>query len=275
MLIHRSESESGTTHVSDSEPEFQATQRKLREDSPSFQTPSLIRTPLRTISNIPAEKSHSVDGDLSMLEKELVDARYLVQNLRRRLNKRALSPSTSSPIHSGVTTPPRNKRRCMKSVSVGGDSPVGRLCSPRIHRSSLLLTTPEREELSREMSDETSDIHDGNSSPVLRAVPYRLGEVKQPTCFRHLSRHVLTSVHASIGLIAAHSASAMIQCRLHSSAPVSPKQHEILAAGLTIPPLQDVHIVLLVARALSVWVLAQIYLIRPCGSARGRIARRD
>jgi hypothetical protein len=41
----------------------------------------------------------------------------------------------------------------MHDVGVGGDSPIGALDSPRIHRSSLRVSTPEREELSRQLQD--------------------------------------------------------------------------------------------------------------------------
>jgi hypothetical protein len=39
----------------------------------------------------------------------------------------------------------------MRDASAGGDSPVGAIASPRIHRSSLMASTPERDELSRQL----------------------------------------------------------------------------------------------------------------------------
>lgn len=42
----------------------------------------------------------------------------------------------------------------MRDQSVGGNSPVGSLTEPLIHRSSLMATTPEREELTN-LWDET------------------------------------------------------------------------------------------------------------------------
>jgi hypothetical protein len=37
----------------------------------------------------------------------------------------------------------------MRDKAVGPNSPVGRLEEPRIHRSSLMVSTPEREEIGR------------------------------------------------------------------------------------------------------------------------------
>jgi hypothetical protein len=45
--------------------------------------------------------------------------------------------------------PPRKRRRVMRNQCVGGDSPVGSLAERRIHRSSLMASTLDREEMTR------------------------------------------------------------------------------------------------------------------------------
>ncbi|KAJ7804860.1 hypothetical protein B0H14DRAFT_2882663 [Mycena olivaceomarginata] len=139
--IRRSDSE--VTHVSDSEPEVST----IRP-----------RAPLTQISNTP--KHARIHRRIATIEKELADIKQEVQagtsdtgtapGSLKRPGSRSLTPSPSR-ASAFPSTPPRNKRRCVRSVGVGGDSPVGRLSSPRVHRSSLLLSTPEREQLSREM----------------------------------------------------------------------------------------------------------------------------
>jgi hypothetical protein len=57
---------------------------------------------------------------------------------------RPLVPPDSSP-----TTPIAKRVRIMRDQGVGSNSPVGSLAEPLIHRSSLMATTPEREELNK------------------------------------------------------------------------------------------------------------------------------
>ncbi|KAJ7722858.1 hypothetical protein B0H14DRAFT_3006156 [Mycena olivaceomarginata] len=157
--IRRSDSE--VTHVSDSEPECEAVRREQQESSPLSSRKSFHyspRAPLTQISNTP--KHARIHRRIATIEKELADIKQEVQagtsdagtapGSLKRPGSRSLTPSPSR-ASAFPSTPPRNKRRCVRSVGVGGDSPVGRLSSPRVHRSSLLLSTPEREQLSREM----------------------------------------------------------------------------------------------------------------------------
>ncbi|KAK7000914.1 hypothetical protein R3P38DRAFT_3218126 [Favolaschia claudopus] len=58
------------------------------------------------------------------------------------------------------TPPRRKKRRLIHDACLGSDSSIGRLDSPRILRSSLLLPTPEREEMTREMGKHRRQLFD-------------------------------------------------------------------------------------------------------------------
>ncbi|KAK6981460.1 hypothetical protein R3P38DRAFT_3114257 [Favolaschia claudopus] len=66
-----------------------------------------------------------------------------------------LRPATTQPATSSPpSAPPSHKRpRLYHDACVGSDTPLGRPDSPLIHRSSLLLSTPEREAMSREMDE--------------------------------------------------------------------------------------------------------------------------
>jgi hypothetical protein len=55
--------------------------------------------------------------------------------------------------NSAPSTPLPKRARIMRDQKVGGDSPVGRLEEPRIHRSSLMASTPEREDIAHCLSE--------------------------------------------------------------------------------------------------------------------------
>ncbi|KAJ6561384.1 hypothetical protein DFH09DRAFT_1479649 [Mycena vulgaris] len=147
--------DSDTTHVSDSEPEREA-RRRARHNSHSStassapNSPAPQRMPLSAVSNTlpvaePAERP-ALDCRLSAVEGELAEIKVGLAALRSQKRSR-----TSSGFESGSppSTPLPKRARIMCHRPVGPDSPVGRLDEPRIHRSSLRVSTPEREEITQ------------------------------------------------------------------------------------------------------------------------------
>ncbi|KAJ7261679.1 hypothetical protein C8J57DRAFT_1336755 [Mycena rebaudengoi] len=143
--------ESDTTHVSDSEPEREVCRltdpRSLSDDSSSApDTPPTTRPPLSALQNTSlgtetgawralSNRLSAIEGDLTEIKRELY-----AQRPRKR-------DRTSFRENLPASTPPRKRARVMHSRRVGADSPVGHLAEPRIHRSSLMASTPEREEM--------------------------------------------------------------------------------------------------------------------------------
>ncbi|KAJ7278377.1 hypothetical protein C8J57DRAFT_1713226 [Mycena rebaudengoi] len=149
-LLHHTDSD--TTHVSDSEPEQEA-RRYVRDNSdrssPDSSAPnSPRRTPLSAISNTVVDTEPSsrraLDSRLSAIEGDIAEIKDALKALRCRKRNRA-SPVGGSP----PSTPLPKRARIMRDKAVGPNSPVGRLEEPRIHRSSLMVSTPEREEIGR------------------------------------------------------------------------------------------------------------------------------
>ncbi|KAF8182252.1 hypothetical protein K438DRAFT_1840534 [Mycena galopus ATCC 62051] len=164
-LIHRT---SDVSHVSDSEPEREALRCRCRCRSLEASSPTLpespTRPPLSTISNTTRARKHTCCPNFgsSSMEFRLCAMELAISGMREDVaraisvvepggRKRLRSPSLPSPS----TPPPPKKYRSMK---IGSDSPIGRLDEPRIHRSSLLLSTPEREENSREAHQMLRDL---------------------------------------------------------------------------------------------------------------------
>ncbi|KAJ6491120.1 hypothetical protein C8R45DRAFT_1138189 [Mycena sanguinolenta] len=145
--------DSDTTHVS--EPEREA---HRRDNSPSANSSALNsphRTPLGVISNTLGNTTRlgnttwlgnttrrTLESRLLAIEGDLVEIKNKLDMLGGQKHGRDISDSPpSSPLH--------KRRRIMRDRSAGGDSPVGPLEEPRIHRTSLLASTPEREEIRR------------------------------------------------------------------------------------------------------------------------------
>ncbi|KAJ6601691.1 hypothetical protein DFH09DRAFT_1125723 [Mycena vulgaris] len=146
--------ESDLTHVSDSEPEREASplnqahpfstdssERPLPAPSPTE------RPPLSTLSNTALG---TCPGTWLTLDKRLQAIEGSLAEIERKLHvQKRDSPS----LHDASTTvtPPRKRARVMRSQCVGSDSPVGRLAEPRIHRSSLMASTLDQEEMARSL----------------------------------------------------------------------------------------------------------------------------
>ncbi|KAJ7083821.1 hypothetical protein C8R43DRAFT_1115465 [Mycena crocata] len=132
---------SETTHASDSEPEREAHRRA--HENPETQSSSGSHS---SASNSPPpchaepHPQRTLDSCLAAVEKDLAEIK---QELNCQKHHRE-SVDDSRP-----STPHPKLARCMRDQLVGSDSPVGRLEEPQIHRSSLMLSTPEREEMSR------------------------------------------------------------------------------------------------------------------------------
>ncbi|KAF8184612.1 hypothetical protein K438DRAFT_2020332 [Mycena galopus ATCC 62051] len=146
----RRRTNSGTSHVSDSEPGEEA---RRHDHSPYFSvphTPPPHRLPLSAISNITLDtkldSGHILESRLSTIEGDLAEIKATIKDKLEAQNcpKRKLHVSDSAP-----STPLPKRMRLMRDQKVGGDSPVGRLEEPRIHRSSLMASTPEREDIAR------------------------------------------------------------------------------------------------------------------------------
>ncbi|KAJ7788786.1 hypothetical protein B0H14DRAFT_3162395 [Mycena olivaceomarginata] len=145
--------DSDTTHVSDSEPEREAYRR---DNSPSSSSNSSApntpshRSPLSTISDntlgTRPDARNTLESRLTAIEGDLAEIKDKLGVQSRR--KRKLLVGNSSP-----STPPPKRVRIMRNKKVGCDSPVGRLEEPRIHRSSLMASTPEREDIARCLSE--------------------------------------------------------------------------------------------------------------------------
>ncbi|KAJ7204539.1 hypothetical protein C8J57DRAFT_1735057 [Mycena rebaudengoi] len=139
--------DSDTTHVSDSEPEREAHRQDCTSsDSSESGTPNTLpphRTPLSEISNtvLGTESSarRTLESRLSAIERELAEIK---EELRHRKRHRISSFDDSSP-----SNPPPKRARFMRNQRVGDDSAIRE--EPLIYRSSLMVSTPEREELGR------------------------------------------------------------------------------------------------------------------------------
>ncbi|KAJ7612796.1 hypothetical protein DFH06DRAFT_1243124 [Mycena polygramma] len=161
---------SSTTHVCDSEPEREDFRTNLigaRSSTSSFNssapdTPPTERPPLSSLSNTVLNSepitSRAIHERLSAMEGVLCEIKMELSAQRRHSAccwpwTRCLLMIIPERRPSGGPTPtssPAPKRmRAMKNQCVGDESPVGRLEEPRIHRSSLMVSTPERAEISR------------------------------------------------------------------------------------------------------------------------------
>ncbi|KAJ6461390.1 hypothetical protein C8R45DRAFT_1028248 [Mycena sanguinolenta] len=156
LVAHRTSSD--VSHVSDSEPEREA-HRLLSSGSESSPASSPKRIPLGTISNT-SQKVHiccpnftgtSMDTRLAAVEEEMSKMRDEIDRVGR-MGKLAILKRKRSPSPSPTPSTPPNKYPRTRDIAVGSSSPLGRLDEPLIHRSSLLLSTPEREENSRDAS---------------------------------------------------------------------------------------------------------------------------
>ncbi|KAJ6480992.1 hypothetical protein C8R45DRAFT_932892 [Mycena sanguinolenta] len=140
--------DSDTTQVSDSEPEREAHRRDYSSSANSSMLNSPHRTPLGAISNTlgctDLGTRNTLESRLSAIEGDLAEIKNKLDTLNGQKHGRDSFISESPP------SSPLHKRRClMHDRSAGGDSPVGPLEEPRIHRTSLMASTPEREEIRR------------------------------------------------------------------------------------------------------------------------------
>ncbi|KAJ7079131.1 hypothetical protein B0H15DRAFT_859209 [Mycena belliarum] len=178
--------DSSTTHVSDSEPEREARCRACENSrSPESSAEASVpnsppphRLPLSAISNTVADTERrtrrTVDRRLSAIEGDLAEIKDKLEVLcGQKRNNMSLSSSPPS-------TPPSKRARTMRDQPVGPDTPVGRLEEPRIHRSSLMLSTPEREEMQRSLDDSMQQI----SAP--HAILLRRPDGRQKTLVRRV-----------------------------------------------------------------------------------------
>ncbi|KAJ7263306.1 hypothetical protein C8J57DRAFT_1333294 [Mycena rebaudengoi] len=149
--------DSDTTHVSDSEPEREAYRRNNSAQSSSCEssapgTPPTTRPPLSALSNTMLGTDirawRVLDDRLSAMEGALAEIKTELYAQRRYKQDRTLFTEDLP-----TSTPPQKRTRTMCSQCVGGDSPVGRLEEPRIHRSSLMASTLEREEMGRSLQE--------------------------------------------------------------------------------------------------------------------------
>ncbi|KAJ7079887.1 hypothetical protein C8R44DRAFT_895564 [Mycena epipterygia] len=165
--------DSDETHVSDSEPEREARRRArdnshcLSADSSAPNSPLSCRAPLSAISNtvLDAEPDarRTLDSRLSAIEGDLAEIKDKLEALRCRKCNRVSFVSGSPP-----STPLPKRARIMRDQPVGPDSPVGRLEEPRIHRSSLMVSTPEREEMGRCLGESLQQISTPHTIPLHR-----------------------------------------------------------------------------------------------------------
>ncbi|KAJ7306230.1 hypothetical protein DFH08DRAFT_1054784 [Mycena albidolilacea] len=129
---------SDTTHVSDSEPEQEAQRRNETQSSPP---PSPHRTPLSLISNtlLGTEPSGGfmLETRLSKLEGEMAEIKYNLHVLRRGKRNRATQSPPSTPI-------PKRRRTTHDNAAIP-ETPI--------LRSSLMASTPERDEITSSVSN--------------------------------------------------------------------------------------------------------------------------
>ncbi|KAJ7815659.1 hypothetical protein B0H14DRAFT_2603308 [Mycena olivaceomarginata] len=119
--INRSYSD--TTYISDSEPGCGAFRQASKSSPP--------RTPLAVMTNC---KATALEWRITAIEQELVGLKQDIQDV-------ALP----------CTPPPAKRARIMYNASADGDSPVGTIALPHIHRSSLMASTLECDKLSRQL----------------------------------------------------------------------------------------------------------------------------
>ncbi|KAJ7694394.1 hypothetical protein B0H17DRAFT_1132027 [Mycena rosella] len=145
-LPRRTDSE--LTHVSDSEPEREASRRSFSSDSAESlpATPPTERPPLSALSNTVLGTE---PGTWRSLDKRLQAIEGSLAEIKRELHVQRRQKRDNTSLHDTSTTftPPRKRARVMRSQCVGSDSPVGRLAEPRIHRSSLMASTLDQEEM--------------------------------------------------------------------------------------------------------------------------------
>jgi hypothetical protein len=197
-LLRRMDSDK--THVSDSEPEREARRSKSdnshsSDDSSAPNSPLPRRAPLSAISNTVREGARcTIDSRLSAIEGDLAKIKDQLEVLCRSASllsnipcgrpltfsfseRNRVSFISSSP----PSTPPPKRARIICDQQVGPDSPVGRLEEPRIHRSSLMANTPEREELGHCFNESLQQI----SAP--RAVSLHRPRGQQKTLTRRVT----------------------------------------------------------------------------------------
>ncbi|KAK7002056.1 hypothetical protein R3P38DRAFT_2795068 [Favolaschia claudopus] len=135
--------DSTVTHVSDSEPERASTPEDEIPQPCGPLTPLTNFNMMQTTVRKRAKPRVSVNDRLVNLEEAVQGLRNEINGVRDRVetspNKSAASPPPSTPLH--------------KRKRTASDAELG---SPRMRRSSLLVSTPEREENGREL---TAAIH--------------------------------------------------------------------------------------------------------------------
>ncbi|KAJ7107584.1 hypothetical protein C8R44DRAFT_858032 [Mycena epipterygia] len=129
------------THVSDSEPEEEACRRRQAQFSPLPDSPPAQRTPLAAISNTflrtePIGK-RTIETRLSRLEEEITEIKHLLTHGKR-------NRSTQSPPYT-----PLRKRRRITDNEATPETPI--------LRSSLMVSTPERDEMARDLARYVSE----------------------------------------------------------------------------------------------------------------------
>ncbi|KAJ7652623.1 hypothetical protein B0H17DRAFT_1214884 [Mycena rosella] len=161
---------SNTTHVSDSEPEREAYRRDNPETSSPPDSPSPRRTPLSLISNTCVNtrpiREPAVETRLSRLEGEIAELKHDLRVLT--------SSKRSRPMESPPSTPLSKRRRSVYD----GATP-----ETPILRSSLMATTPERDELARCVSENIRQCQCRNllsqRAPVAPRAPGTRGQLRR------------------------------------------------------------------------------------------------
>ncbi|KAJ7115712.1 hypothetical protein C8R44DRAFT_880130 [Mycena epipterygia] len=129
---------SDITHVSDSEPEREACRRRPAQFPSPPDSPPAQRTPLAGISNVllrtDLDGLQAIETRLSRLEGEIAEIKHsLAHGKRSRIG------------HSPPSTPLPKRRRILPDETTH-ETPI--------LRRSLMVSTPEREQLSRWVSDD-------------------------------------------------------------------------------------------------------------------------
>ncbi|KAJ7079201.1 hypothetical protein C8R44DRAFT_979224 [Mycena epipterygia] len=151
-LTRRTDSE--ITHVSDSEPEREASRLDHAHSFSSNSserslpaTPPTERPPLSSLSNTTLATE---PGALRSLDRRLQAIEGSLAEIKRELHVQKRD-RTSLRDASTTLTLPRKRARVMRSQCVGSDSPVGRLTERRIHRSCLMASTLDQEEMAQSL----------------------------------------------------------------------------------------------------------------------------
>ncbi|KAJ6523405.1 hypothetical protein DFH09DRAFT_1330046 [Mycena vulgaris] len=132
---------SNTTHISDSEPEREARRRDNAQAPSPPDSPSPQRIPLSSISNMLVDtqpiRRPAVQSRLSRLEGDIAEIKHDLHVLAGRKRSRPAESPSSTPL-------PKRPRR----VHDGG------IPETPILRSSLMATTPERDEMAQRVSED-------------------------------------------------------------------------------------------------------------------------